>query len=198
MRSWRSTRDEAALVDGDAGLVGVERAAVGSAPDGHEDAVEGLILAVGEGDPQAALGGFDGRHLRAQQDPVVAVLDAVVQRTHQVGVGARDQLVHHLDDRDLGAERVVHGRHLEADDAAADDEEPPGHVVGSERAGRVDDARIVREERQLHRARAGGDDAAVEADLATIDGDRLGAGELARLRSRPRPCAAWPLWQARP
>ena len=46
------------------------------------------------------------------------------QRLDQVRVAARDELVGELDDGDLRAERVVDRRHLEADDAAADDEQP--------------------------------------------------------------------------
>ena len=62
------------------------------------------------------------------------------------------------------AERVVDGRHLEADDAAADDQQPLGHAVELERAGRVDHARIVvRDERQRDRLGAGGDDRLLEA-----------------------------------
>ncbi len=86
-----------------------------------------------------------------------------MQRPHEVGVGLGDQLVLHLDDRHLGAQRVVDGRHLKADDAAADHEEATGDIVGGEGSGRVDDPRVIRHERQLHGARAGGDDAVVEA-----------------------------------
>ena len=51
-------------------------------------------------------------------------------------IGARHQLVHHLDDGDAGAERAIDGRHFEADDAAAEDEHP------------------LRDEAQLKRARS--------------------------------------------
>ncbi len=66
------------------------------------------------------------------------------------------------------AELVVDGRHLQADDAAADDQQALGNVVELERAGRVHDARIVvRDERQDDRLRAGGDDRLVEADASS-------------------------------
>ena len=42
----------------------------------------------------------------------------------EVAIGAGHQAVEHLDDVDARAERRVHGRHLEADDAAADHEHP--------------------------------------------------------------------------
>ena len=45
------------------------------------------------------------------------------ERPHEILVRARDERVHQLDDGDLRAERVVHRRHLEPDDAAADDQQ---------------------------------------------------------------------------
>src|SRR5690606_33843350 len=69
-----------------------------------------------------------------------------------------------LDDRDAHAERFVHGRHLESDDAAADDEHPLWQLLELERTGRIHDARIVRHVRQPYRLGARGDDALVEVD----------------------------------
>ena len=43
----------------------------------------------------------------------------------------------------LRAERVVDRRHLEPDDAAADDQQPLRDAVELERAGRVDHPRVV-------------------------------------------------------
>ena len=56
-----------------------------------------------------------------------------------------------LDDADLDAERVVHRRHLEADDAAADDQQALRQIE-LERAGRIDDARIVGQAGQADRS----------------------------------------------
>jgi hypothetical protein len=82
--------------------------------------------------------------------------------------------VEHLDDVEPGAERRVHGAHLEADDPAAEDEHALGVVSQLERPGRGDDARVVlRQERQLHRFGPGGDDRPREGDgLAAPRGQR--------------------------
>ena len=120
------------------------------------------------------------RDLGLEINPFVALLDALVQRTDDVAVRAGDQAVQQFHDGDLRAERVVHGRHLEADDAAADDQQALRDVLQLERAGRIHQARIVvRKAGNLRDLRAGGDDAGVERN-----------GLLALRWFRPRPCAA--------
>ena len=96
---------------------------LGLRPDRDEDAVEDLGV-VAELDRQALVGGLDRLDAGLEVDRLVAALDALLEHADQVLVGARDQLVEQLDDRDLGAQRVVDRRHLEADDAAADDQQP--------------------------------------------------------------------------
>ena len=71
-----------------------------------------------------SVAGLDGLDAGLEVDRLVAALDALLEHADQVLVGARDQLVEQLDDGDLRAERVVDRRHLEADDAAADDQQP--------------------------------------------------------------------------
>ena len=165
VRIWRSTGDEAALVDVHARPPRRRRAAVRRAPDGDQHlAVELRLrrpLAL-EADAQALRRRLDAGHLRAEQDAFVAPRDALLERPHQVAVAARHQPRRQLDDADRDAERVVHAGHLEADDAAADHQQALGQVE-LERAGGVDDARIVRQARQPHRLRARGDDALLEA-----------------------------------
>ena len=75
-----------------------------------------------------------------------------------------NQRVHQLDHRDLRAEGVVHRRHLQPDDAAADDQQALRDLGQLERAGGIDDALVVvRKAGDARDARAGGDDAMVEA-----------------------------------
>ena len=93
-------------------------------------------------------------------DRLVAARDALAQRLHQVGIAAGDELVDHLDHGDPRAERVVDRRHLQADDPAADHQQPLGDVVQRQRAGRVHHARVVGQPRDPRRLGAGGDDAA--------------------------------------
>jgi hypothetical protein len=78
--------------------------------------------------------------------------------------------IHHFDDIDFGAQRRIDRGHFEADDAAADDQHLLRHEAQFERPGRIDDARVLRDEGQMHGSRTGGDDALLELD------DLLGAG----------------------
>ena len=69
-------------------------------------------------------GGLRRRDLGREQDRLVALGDVLVERLDQVRVAAGDELVGQLDDRDLAAEPRVDRGHLEADDPAADHEQP--------------------------------------------------------------------------
>jgi hypothetical protein len=100
------------------------------------------------------------------------LLQAVGERLDQVLVGAGHQLVHELDHGHLAAERAIDRRHLQADDAAADHQQLLRDLGQFQRVGRIHHPRVVPgEDRQLHRLRAGGDDALLEAQqlrLATF------------------------------
>ncbi len=65
------------------------------------------------------------------------------QTLTSVAVGALHQAVHHFDHVDAGAQRGVDGGHFQADDAAAHDQHLLRHEAQFQRAGRVDDARVV-------------------------------------------------------
>ena len=142
--------------------------------------------------------------LRLQHHVVEARRVELLPHLHEVAVRARHEPVEHLDDVEARAERRVHRRHLEADDAAADDEHPPRRVAELERAGGVDDARIVRQERQPRGLRARRDDRLLRsarpssrrssrARCPSSARPRRGSGRgSCRRRARPRPCAASP------
>ena len=95
--------------------------------------------------------------------------------------------------RDLAAQRGVDVAHLQADVAAADDEQPGRHVLQLQRAGRVHDARRGQvERRRLRGHRAGGDDAVLEAvALAALDLDGVRRRRTCRRPGRNRPCGPW-------
>ena len=65
----------------------------------------------------------------------IALLDAPVQRPDQVRVRARNQLVHQFHHADAAAERIVNGRHLQADNTAAYDEHALRYVFQFQRPG---------------------------------------------------------------
>ena len=158
--------DEAALGDGDAGLVGIELPAIRRAADGDQDAVVGVLRGNAgtfetADDALLVRPGVDDLGLEVHGDALL--LQAVGERLDEVGVRARHQLVHEFDHGDFGAERAIDRRHFQADDAATDDEQRLRDVLEFERVGRIHHAAVVPGEgRQLHRLRAGGDDALLE------------------------------------
>src|SRR6188472_2106037 len=93
----------------------------------------------------------------------------------RVHVLLRNQLREHLDDRDLRPEAAEDARELAADDAAAEDDEPPWNLRLREQSGRVDDARRVEAfDRRAQRVRAGRDDRLLECDvLGAVDRERV-------------------------
>jgi hypothetical protein len=114
-------------------------------------------------------------------DRLIASADAVGQWPHQVRVAIRQQPVEHFNHRDLGSQSVVDGGHLEADDAAADDQQPFGQLGRRQRAGGIDDPWVaLREPGNRGRLRARGDDAVLKRQLAISHSERVRTGELRR------------------
>ncbi len=138
--------DEAAIADFTRGLVEPGNRRVRLAADRDEHAVEASAALSRVGRAAVA---FDAD----ASTPFLAVLhldDARVDRilcrvcssrrlriVDKIAIGARQQARRHLDDGDLGAERRVDRPQLEADVAAADDEQRLGDVGKIEPAGRV-------------------------------------------------------------
>ena len=116
---------------------------------------------------------------RIHHNARVALLDALLQRPHQIAVGARHQSVGELHDGHCHSKRVVNARHFQTDDSAADDQQALAILRQLERAGRVDDARIVRKSGQSHRLGSGGDDALLEVDALRA----VGRLQLQRVRT---------------
>ena len=192
-----------AFVDGDKAVrirrkaegLQAEATAVGPPADGDEHGVEQLA---GLGRPgqlhlDARGGGGESGHPGAGAQPVL-LLEGKEQRLHQVAVRRRDELVLHLDHGNGRAERAVHLGHLQADDAAADDEQPRRHRAEGERRGGVPDARVIRAAGQGDRRAAGGEDGVGEAH----PGDPVRAVHLEGVRAGEHPAAGEPGDPARP
>mmetsp|Transcript_69592 Transcript_69592/g.163617 ORF Transcript_69592/g.163617 Transcript_69592/m.163617 type:complete len:553 (+) Transcript_69592:4046-5704(+) len=177
-------RDEAAVADDDAGVLGADLLAVGRAAHGlqHQVVALGLLGSAFafEGHPDAIRPGFSSDRLRVQQDVVEAVLVELLPDLDEIAVRASHQRGQHFDDVQARAQRGVHRAHFEADDAAADDEHLLGLDLHLQRAGRVDDARVVRQKGQAHRLRARRDDQALEGHRLHCTGLGLADGALGR------------------
>ena len=103
------------------------------------------------------------RDFRVEQHPLRQLADPLRQNVDQIAVGAGQQTRRHLDDGDLAAERGVHAAKLEADVAAADDEQGLRQVGQIERSRGVPDPRAVeRQARHARRPRAGRQDGVLE------------------------------------
>ena len=128
---------------------------------------------------------------RTEHDRFVTPADAFRKRLDEVAVAARNQRVGQFDNRHRNAECLIDGRHLEPDDAPADDEQAARQGVNFERTRRIHDPRIVRETGQADRLRARGDDALLELKFAravrVLNLQRVRGGEPSRSRKHFNP-----------
>ena len=161
--------DEAAIGDRDAGLVGADLLAVRAAArpppaPGRRPAARSGAFSPSKLTSMPAWRRLGADGLGLQHDVVEARRVHLLPDLDEVAVGALHQAVEHLDHVDARAERRVDGRHLEADDPAADHQHALRDALQQQRAGGVDDALVLGHERQLHRLRAGRDDRLGELD----------------------------------
>ncbi len=160
-------RDEPPVGHRHAGLLGGDLPAVRAAPHRHQHQIVDLrlrwrLLAF-EADPDALGCGLGGHGFGLQHDLVKAVGVHLLPHLDQIPVGAEHHVVEHFYYVDAGAERGVDGGHLQADDARAHHQHALRNSRQLQRAGRVDDARVLWHEGQLHGLRTGGDDRLLEA-----------------------------------
>ena len=90
-----------------------------------------LVAALGRLDLQHDLVALERRavDLGAQLELHPLLLQCALEVAANLGVHGRHDHVSVLDDRDVGAEALVHRAHLEADVAAADDDHRAGHLL---------------------------------------------------------------------
>ena len=177
-------RNVAALGDSYAGRLGTDRPAIREAADRDQYALEQLWrdgLFAREADAQPGSLRRNASHLSAEQDLLIARADAPLERTQQVRIGPRHQRAGELDETHRSTERIEDARHLESDDAAADDQHWTRERRHFECIRGIDDARVLRQTRQAHGFRARGDDALLEADAfdaaRAFDLEHVGTGE---------------------
>ena len=91
-----------------------------------------------------ALAGFlDARHLGAELEIHPLLGEDPLELLGDLAVHAAQDLVEILDHRHLGAEPAPDRAHFQPDDAAADDNDVPGHLVERDGAGRGHDHLLV-------------------------------------------------------
>jgi len=83
----------------------------------------------------------------------------------QITIGVGHDAIRKFDDVYHPAERGIDRRHLQTDDAPADDEKRAGAGGKFERGGGIEDSRIVRQQRQPRRFAAHRDDTVLVGDL---------------------------------
>ena len=146
--------NDAPGADRDAGGGSIGGIAVGAASHGDEHPVEQLRLRhIGpfECRAQALRQGVEFGNLGIEQNALVALFNTLLQGPHQVPIRAGHQAIAQFHHRDLHAERVVNASHLQTDDAAADHQQPFAIERQFQRAGGIDDARIIRQSGQTRR-----------------------------------------------
>ena len=117
-------RDAAAGVGFDAGGGEIQLVDIALAADGVEQRVAlNLLLALEIGDDGAVGHLFDALHLFVQAHGDAGVAQVVAERLDDLLVGEFEQRRPALDQRDAHAERGEHAGVLDADDAAADDDQ---------------------------------------------------------------------------
>ena len=119
-----------------------------------------------------------------EQNLLEAFFHALEQRAHQIGIAAGDQRCAAFNDGDLAAQRVIHRTHFQTNDAAADNQQPLGHIGQCQGTGGAHDTRVIRLERQFDGFRTGRNDGIVEgndfyAAIIGRDVELIGSTELA-------------------
>ena len=150
--------------------------------DQHQVRLHRLTVTVVDGELRAVV--LDLRALLAELQRDAAPPELLRKLLRRVRVLLRDQRLEHLDDRHLGAETAEDRGELAADDAAAEDDEPPRDLLLRQEPGRVDAPRRVEPfDRRAKWKRAGRDDRGLEGDVfSAFDRQRVripeGAGAL--------------------
>ena len=178
--------DEAAIGEGDPGLVEIEAVGEGTAADGDEGLGEGffaLFAGLGVFERDAESGGIvgDAGDAGVQMDGVEKAAQALGEGDDQVAIDAGKESAGHFDDGDARTESGVDGAEFEADVAAAHDEKGFGDFGEREGGGGIPQIWIVGRESSGHRRDgAGGEQERVE--IVGLDG-AVGRGQ-EQLRGR--------------
>ncbi len=160
--------DESARADFDLSFVEAGDFGIGFASDGDQNFVEDFFALFDfgpvEGDAHAIGFFFHRGDGGVEQDGGENLFHAFVQGKDQVAVGSGQEAGQHFDHRNFRSQRGIDGAEFEADVSAADYEQGAGDVGQIEGGGGIHHARGVElESGDDGRARAGGDNDAVEA-----------------------------------
>ena len=180
-------RDKAAFIDHHSGSFCIDFATIGTATHRHQHAVEKLRsrrVFTFKGNHQAFFSGFDLADFCLQVNRFIAFFNALVQRPHEVAVGTGDQAVSQFHHGYLAAQCVINGGHFQTDNPAADNQHALGHIGQSQRAGGVNQARVVvGEAGNAHHAGTRRDNGVVESDgfaaVFRFNNNAVGRAELA-------------------
>ncbi len=124
--------DEAARIGLDAGFLQAQVVRVRRAPDGKQQVAalrDGFSVPAFQSDRNPAVLSGERHAFRVRANHHALAFQDVADPGGDVVVLARQELRHLLDHGDLSAEAPVHLRELEADIAAADDDEVLGYEV---------------------------------------------------------------------
>ena len=193
VRCCASTGDEAALVDAHAGALGADPVAV--RPAGRPRRARGRrrssagALGPSKRTRRPAGSALDLRRPGPEQMRLVALLDALAQRAHEVGVDARraasasSSTIDHRASRAPGRRSPARGRSCRRRSRAA----AAATSSSSSARGRVEDARVVGQARAAARCASPPRGSRARTSTALRAVGRLDARARSRPRSAPRP-----------
>ena len=172
VRRWASTLMNPFASSFDFRLFEAQVAAVGAAADRDQHAVEVCFGSTPSPSSSAVIPAFAGGEfgdLRVEMDRGERLVQPRLERPDQIAVGSRQQAGRHFDDGHLRTQGRVNRSHLEADVAAADDQQTRRNVGQVEGPGGIHHARIAdREDRRHHGGRTGRDDRLAEGELSRV------------------------------
>ncbi len=177
--------DLAALVQFQPDLVEAQSIRIGATADRHQNHIRldrfgRAARSRLDGQGHALLARLRAGHLGAEPIFEALLLEDLVGFLADFAVHAGQDLVQIFHDRDLGPQPTPHAAQFQADDAAADNDQMPRHLVQFQRTGRIDDlaAGIVHlDTRQRHDRRSGGDNDILRRHRFAAHCNRVCAGE---------------------
>ena len=132
VRCWSSTGTKPCSSTRTPAASAPETVAVGTAADRDEDPGEEagtrLAAVVFHGHHETVLLRLDAGHPGRDVNALQTAREAPLERANQIAVDAGQKLRQQFDDRHAAAESGVDRRHLEADNAAADHEQPAAGI----------------------------------------------------------------------
>ncbi len=138
--------DEAAIIQGHAGLFSKQTVRVWPPPDAHDDLIHGqrlLTLTIFVSQTDAVLGRRGTRDPGSQPNIQPLLFKLPLRVPGDIPIRHEQKVLQGFQHHDVGAQPLPHAAQFQADDATANNAQPLRHGVELQRAPGIDDALIV-------------------------------------------------------